>query len=45
VQPQTRVPMWTLQRLHVPTLMVVNKIDRGGADDRKEYLLRVMRRV
>lgn len=31
VQPQTRVLMRTLQRLHIPTLMFVNKIDRGGA--------------
>jgi ribosomal protection tetracycline resistance protein len=33
VQTQTRVLMRTLQRLHVPTLIFVNKIDRGGADD------------
>lgn len=32
VQPQTRVLMRALQRLHIPTLIVVNKIDRGGAD-------------
>jgi ribosomal protection tetracycline resistance protein len=32
VQTQTRVLMRTLQRLHVPTLIFVNKIDRGGAD-------------
>src|SRR5207247_7997468 len=31
VQPQTRVLMRTLQRLRIPTLMFVNKIDRGGA--------------
>ena len=31
VQPQTRVLMRTLQRLHIPTLVFVNKIDRGGA--------------
>jgi ribosomal protection tetracycline resistance protein len=31
VQTQTRVLMRTLQRLHVPTLIFVNKIDRGGA--------------
>jgi ribosomal protection tetracycline resistance protein len=31
VQPQTRVLMRTLQRLHLPTLIFVNKIDRGGA--------------
>jgi ribosomal protection tetracycline resistance protein len=33
VQPQTRVLMRALQRLRVPTLLFVNKIDRGGADD------------
>ncbi len=32
VQPQTRVLMRTLQRLRIPTLLFVNKIDRGGAD-------------
>jgi ribosomal protection tetracycline resistance protein len=32
VQPQTRVLMRALQRLGVPTLLFVNKIDRGGAD-------------
>src|SRR6266852_3294256 len=31
VQPQTRVLTRALQRLHVPTLIFVNKIDRGGA--------------
>ncbi len=31
VQPQTRVLMRTLQRLRVPTLLFVNKIDRSGA--------------
>src|SRR3954451_12187136 len=31
VQAQTRVLMRTLQRLHLPTLIFVNKIDRGGA--------------
>src|SRR5271155_2286568 len=31
VQPQTRVLMSALQRLRVPTLMFVNKIDRRGA--------------
>ncbi|MBA3643469.1 MAG: TetM/TetW/TetO/TetS family tetracycline resistance ribosomal protection protein [Chloroflexia bacterium] len=31
VQPQTRVLMRTLQRLHIPTLIFINKIDRGGA--------------
>ena len=32
VQPQTRVLMRALQRLDVPTLLFVNKIDRTGAD-------------
>lgn len=31
VQAQTRVLMRTLQRLEIPTLIFVNKIDRGGA--------------
>jgi ribosomal protection tetracycline resistance protein len=31
VQAQTRVLMRTLQRLHIPTLIFVNKIDRRGA--------------
>ena len=31
VQPQTRVLMRTLQRLRIPTLMFVNKVDRAGA--------------
>jgi ribosomal protection tetracycline resistance protein len=33
VQPQTRLLMRALQRLRVPTLVFVNKIDRQGADD------------
>ncbi|MFF1836201.1 GTP-binding protein [Streptomyces sp. NPDC058231] len=33
VQAQTRVLMRTLQRLRIPTLVFVNKIDRGGAQD------------
>jgi ribosomal protection tetracycline resistance protein len=33
VQPQTRILMRALQRLGVPTLFFVNKIDRRGADD------------
>ena len=33
VQPQTRVLMRTLQRLRIPTLIFVNKIDRPGARD------------
>jgi len=32
VQPQTRILMRALQRLRVPTLLFVNKIDRPGAD-------------
>jgi len=32
VQPQTRILMRALQRLDVPTLLFVNKIDRTGAD-------------
>ena len=33
VQPQTPLLMRALQRLHIPTLIFVNKIDRAGADD------------
>ena len=33
VQPQTRILMRALQRLRVPALLFVNKIDRRGADD------------
>src|SRR5258708_34349016 len=32
VQAQTRVLMRTLQRLGIPTLFFINKIDRAGAD-------------
>src|SRR5713226_3604375 len=32
VQPQSRILMRTLQRLRIPTLLFVNKIDRPGAD-------------
>src|SRR5204863_5135076 len=32
VQSQTRVLMRALQRLRIPTLMFVNKIDRRGSD-------------
>ncbi|HSZ44627.1 MAG TPA: translation factor GTPase family protein [Streptosporangiaceae bacterium] len=35
VQPQTRVLMRSLQRLRIPTLLFVNKIDRAGADARR----------
>ena len=34
VQAQTRVLMRTLQRLRIPTLLFVNKIDRAGARTR-----------
>ena len=33
VQAQTRVLMRALRRLGIPTLVFVNKIDRGGAQD------------
>src|ERR671925_1938840 len=32
VQPQTRILFRALQRLRVPTVMFVNKMDRPGAD-------------
>ena len=32
VQPQTRILMRALQRLRVPTLLFINKVDRAGAD-------------
>src|SRR6266705_4563022 len=32
IQPQTRVLMRALQRLRIPTLLFVNKIDRPGAN-------------
>jgi ribosomal protection tetracycline resistance protein len=35
VQAQTRVLMRALQRLRIPTLLFVNKIDRSGADDQR----------
>src|SRR5712691_1648470 len=35
VQSQTRLLMRTLQRLRVPTLLFVNKIDRRGASDER----------
>ena len=35
VQPQTRLLMRALQRLRIPTLLFVNKIDRAGADDER----------
>ncbi|MEP6977234.1 MAG: translation factor GTPase family protein [Thermoleophilia bacterium] len=35
VQPQTRILMRALQRLRIPTLMFVNKMDRPGAGDER----------
>ena len=35
VQPQTRLLMRALQRLRIPTLVFVNKIDRPGAGDER----------
>ncbi|MDX6513328.1 MAG: ribosomal protection tetracycline resistance protein, partial [Gaiellaceae bacterium] len=35
VQPQTRILMRALQRLRVPTLIFVNKIDRPGAGEER----------
>jgi ribosomal protection tetracycline resistance protein len=35
VQPQTRVLMRALQRLQVPTILFVNKIDRAGAGEER----------
>ena len=40
VQAQTRVLMRTLQRLRIPTLIFVNKLDRRGAD-----VARVLREI
>nr|WP_202478276.1 TetM/TetW/TetO/TetS family tetracycline resistance ribosomal protection protein [Streptomyces sp. SID5470] len=40
VQAQTRVLMRTLQRLRIPTLLFVNKIDRRGA--RYDHVLRAV---
>ncbi|MET9023826.1 translation factor GTPase family protein [Actinopolymorpha sp. NPDC004070] len=37
VQAQTRVLMRTLRRLGIPTLVFVNKIDRGGADAERVF--------
>jgi len=41
VQPQTRILMRSLQRLRIPVLLFVNKIDRRGADP--ERVLREIR--
>jgi ribosomal protection tetracycline resistance protein len=35
VQPQTRILMRALQRLRIPMLIFINKIDRAGADDER----------
>ncbi|HEY4726697.1 MAG TPA: GTP-binding protein, partial [Actinomycetes bacterium] len=35
VQAQSRVLMRTLRRLRIPTLIFVNKVDRGGAADER----------
>ncbi len=35
VQPQTRILWRALERLRIPTLFFVNKIDRRGADDER----------
>jgi ribosomal protection tetracycline resistance protein len=35
VQPQTRILMRALQRLRIPTLIFINKIDRPGASDER----------
>jgi ribosomal protection tetracycline resistance protein len=37
VQPQTRVLMRALERLRIPTLLFVNKLDRAGADDSRVF--------
>src|SRR5882672_3764204 len=42
VQPQTPLLFRALRRLHVPTLMFVNKIDRAGADP--DRVVEVMKR-
>src|SRR5436189_330401 len=42
VQPQTRILMRALQRLRIPTVMFVNKIDRAGAAE--ERVLRAISR-
>ena len=43
VQAQTRVLMRTLERLRIPSLLFVNKIDRGGAQS--DGLLQAMART
>jgi ribosomal protection tetracycline resistance protein len=31
VQAQTKILLWALQKLHIPTVIFINKIDRSGA--------------
>ena len=45
VQPQTRILMRALQRLKVPTVLFVNKIDRSGADLEKHARGSIRRRL
>ena len=35
VQAQTKILMRTLQKLNIPTILFVNKIDRSGANTEK----------
>ncbi|MBJ8112822.1 TetM/TetW/TetO/TetS family tetracycline resistance ribosomal protection protein [Bacillus cereus group sp. N6] len=35
VQAQTKILMWILQKLNIPTILFVNKIDRSGANTEK----------
>jgi ribosomal protection tetracycline resistance protein len=44
VQPQTRVLMRALERLRIPTLLFVNKLDRRGADPER-VLIEVRERL
>ncbi|HEX6710346.1 MAG TPA: translation factor GTPase family protein [Rubrobacter sp.] len=44
VQPQTRVLMRTLQRLRIPTIIFINKIDRAGAQ-RERVLKGIVERL
>jgi ribosomal protection tetracycline resistance protein len=38
VQPQTRILFRALERLHVPMVVFVNKLDRAGADPERVHL-------
>jgi ribosomal protection tetracycline resistance protein len=33
IQPQTKILLWALRRLHIPTIIFINKIDRSGAEE------------